>query len=73
MSNYQMVYGHTSNDCTPGHLTMDATADSDAVSDLLDFVKGGYRNETWASVELSDGRSYVARNVRGGAVGQYNN
>lgn len=47
-----------------------ATNDTDVIKEVRVFVANGYRNETWASVDLIDGKSYTARNVRGQAVGQ---
>lgn len=71
MNKYQITYGHTQADCTPGTLTLDATNDADAVDEVRKFVKDGYRGETWATLVLTDGRAYSMRNVRGDAVGRY--
>lgn len=69
---YQANYGHTMSDCTPGTLTLAATDDNAAIKEIREFVSEGYRNETWATIELADGSSYTARNIRGNAVGQHN-
>lgn len=71
MAKYQIAYGHTMADCTPGTLTLAATNDDDAIRELCAFVADGYRNETWAALDLANGGGYTARNVRGNAVGQY--
>lgn len=71
MSKYQIVYGHTQADCTPGTLTLAATTDDEAVAETRKLVQDGYRDETWATIDLSDGRAYNVRNIRGEAVGKY--
>jgi hypothetical protein len=68
---YQIIYGHTHADSTPGTLTLAATNDADAIRDIRKFVADGYRNETWAAIDLADGRAYTVRNVHGKAVGRY--
>ena len=50
---------------------LDATNDKQAVEELRKIVEAGYRNETHASVELSDGRIYGATNKSGTARGKY--
>lgn len=71
MTKYQIKYGHTQRDCTPGSLTLKATTDAQAIDETRKFVSDGYRNETWAAIDLADGRAYTVRNVRGKAVGAY--
>jgi hypothetical protein len=71
MKTYQITYGHTMADCTPGTLTLKATTDTEAIKEIREFVAEGYRNETWAAIELADGRFYNVRNVRGEAAGTY--
>lgn len=71
MNKYQITYGHTQSDCTPGTLTLSATNDADAINETRKFVADGYRNETWAAVDLADGRAYTVSNVHGEAVGKY--
>ena len=67
---YQITYGHTQADCTPGTLTLAATTEQGAISETQRFVQDGYRNETWAALDLADGRAYSVCNIRGNAVGQ---
>lgn len=54
----------------PAVLTLDATTDAEAMAEIDAIVADGYRNEQWASVELADGRSYIANNLHGQAVGR---
>jgi len=70
MRKYQVAYAH-SNESSVGHLDIDASSDAQAVqADARAFV-AGYRNGTWANVELSDGRIYGCRNEHGDAVGGF--
>jgi len=71
MHKYQITYGHSTADCVPGTLTLAATNDADAIKETQKFVAEGFRNESWAALDLADGRAYTVRNVRGNAVGQY--
>lgn len=67
---YTMRYGHAAN-AIPGTLTLDAKDDANAVAELREFVAAGYRSETWANVDLSDGRTFGAHNKSGIAIGRY--
>jgi hypothetical protein len=69
---YQIVYGHAMADCTPGTLTLKSENDADALIEVRKFIADGYRDESWAALDLQDGRSYSVRNIRGNPVGQYN-
>ena len=71
MSKYQITYGHSQTKCGPGTLTLAAENDAEAVKEARKFVADGYRDATWAALDLSDGRSYNVQNVRGNAVGAY--
>ena len=70
MRKYQAAYAH-SNESSVGHLDIDASSDAQAVQEVREFVRAGYRNGTWANVELSDGRLYGCRNEHGEAVGGF--
>ena len=48
-----------------------ATDDADAVQTVRDLVIEGLRNEAWANVQLSDGRTYRARNEHGLIIDDY--
>lgn len=63
---YTIRYCHGSG--TPGTLMRSAGRDRDIVRYVRKLVADGYRNETWATVEV-DGGCYTARNVRGRPVG----
>jgi len=52
-------------------MDLDALSDAQAVQEVREFVRTGYRNGTWANVELSDGRLYGCRNEHGEAVGGF--
>lgn len=52
-------------------MRLDAITDEQAMAELRKIVESGYRNETHASVELSDGRLYGARNEHGTAKGGF--
>ncbi|MEK8034230.1 hypothetical protein AACH06_25670 [Ideonella sp. DXS29W] len=52
-------------------LALDATSDKEAEAELRKIVEAGFRNETHAHVELSDGRIYGAANKFGSAQGRY--
>lgn len=60
-----------SNTSDTTNMHLDATNDAQAVAELRKIVEAGYRNETHASVELSDGRIYGAVNKSGTAKGRY--
>lgn len=60
-------YGH-GNDI-PGTLSRDG--DKEAIRTARSLVRDGYRNDTWASVHLSDGRTYQVRNAHGRVVARY--
>lgn len=64
---YTAKYGHSNNDAQ-GRLNLDATDDASAMAEVDGFVAAGYRNGTWATIELSDGSAYTARNEHGRAV-----
>jgi len=70
MSNYLASFAHT-DDGPVGHIRLNAASDAQAVEEVREFVRHGYRNGTWASVELSDGRIYGCRNEHGDALGGY--
>lgn len=53
------------------NLRLDAQSDEEAVAEIRKIVEAGFRNETSASVELSDGRIYGATNKHGTASGGY--
>jgi D-alanyl-D-alanine carboxypeptidase len=63
---YTARYGH-GND-TPIEITLDATNDAEARTELRGIVSQGYRNSTWAACDLRDGSSYAVRNKHGRAV-----
>ena len=69
MQDYQLTYGHDSNG-TPGRVTLQANSAREAIEQTRKFVADGFRNETWATVDLGDEGAYTARNVHGRAVGQ---
>lgn len=64
---YVAIYKESSNN-TGVKLILDAKTDSDAKREVRKIVSDGYRNSASASVELSDGKCYVARNKHGRAV-----
>lgn len=70
MRKYQAAYAHSNND-SAAQMDLDASSDTQAVSEVRDFVRSGYRNGTWANVELSDGRLYGCRNEHGESVGGF--
>ncbi|HOW47355.1 MAG TPA: hypothetical protein PLB26_06845 [Rubrivivax sp.] len=65
---YIAVYAHADTDM-PGSLELDATTDAEAIAEIKQLVESGYRNGTWATVELSDGRTASYCNRHGEAVG----
>jgi hypothetical protein len=67
---YKMTYAHGESD-TPGTKTLQSETDAQALMEVRKFVFDGLRNSAWASLELSDGRTYAARNVRGRVMGQF--
>lgn len=70
MKQYVGKYGHEDN-CVPSTLELDATTDIKAIDEIRAFVVSGYRDGTWATVELSGNRVYTCRNDAGRAVGKY--
>lgn len=68
MAIYTARIGHSDSDI-PGDLQIDAQTDDEAISAVRSFVVAGYRNLTWASLPLSDGRQASYRNEHGRAVG----
>ena len=64
MSQYQALFAHGANDI-PGVLDLDAKTDSEAKAEIDSFVVQGYRNQTWASIELSTGETYCRHNLHG--------
>lgn len=52
----------------PGDLTLAATSDPEAIAEVDALVADGYRNGTWATIELADGTVYRARNEHGRVV-----
>lgn len=70
MHTYTATYSHSETDST-GKLRLDATTDAEAIKEVRAFVSSGYRNGTWASTALQDGRTYTAHNQHGSAVGGF--
>ncbi len=70
MSTYNIRFAHSDTD-RPGSFDISAQVDTEAVSAVRSFVAAGYRNGTWASILLRDGRTYVARNQHGKAHGAF--
>lgn len=70
MATYTATYAHSAN-ALAGRLNLDAANDKAAAAEVREFVTAGYRNSTWASAELSDGRTYTAHNRHGKAIGGY--
>lgn len=61
-------YGH--GNYIPGTLSRDG--DKEAIRTAISLVvRDGYRNDTWASVHLSDGSTYQVRNAHGRVVARY--
>ncbi len=69
-THYTALHADSDNDL-PGDLDLQATTDAEAVAEVNKLVAEGFRNSAWASIELSDGRGYIASNQDGKAVGQY--
>lgn len=67
MKTYPMIYGHDDGG-TPGRTTLQAINDENAIDQARRFVADGYRNSTWATLELGES-AYTAHNVHGQAVG----
>lgn len=67
---YTARFGHTE-ESIPGTIELSATSDSSAVIEIRQFVLNGYRNGTWANVQLSDGSVYCCKNEHGEAVGSH--
>lgn len=67
---YVALYTQSSTSDTTD-MRLDATSDAQAVAELRKAVEAGYRNETHANVQLSDGRIYGASNKHGAAHGAY--
>lgn len=65
---YTATYIHGENSAG-GKITLDATTDDEAIAEIRDFVSQGYRNETTATVELTQGY-YQAWNEHGCVVGR---
>jgi hypothetical protein len=70
MTTYTIRYCHDDN-CTPGTLEIEAASDAAAVEALRKFVRDGFRNQTWAMVDLGDGQIYGAHNSHGEVKGGY--
>ena len=70
MTKYQAAYAHSNND-SAAQMDLDASSDAQAVEEVREFVRTGYRNGTWCNVELSDGRTYGCHNEHGEAVGGF--
>ena len=66
MTTYTAIFAHSDGD-TPGRMELDATTDDAAKAEVKAFVASGVRNGTWCNVELSDGRTFGARNKHGDA------
>ena len=56
---------HGAGNDRPGTLTVD---DERAIDTARALVRDGLRNEAWATVELSDGSAYQARNDHGRVI-----
>lgn len=69
MITYIARYAHSDED-TVGNLELNASTDAEAIAELKDFVTSGYRNGTWANVELSTGEAFGCRNRHGTAICQ---
>jgi len=67
---YTILYGHDDN-CGTGILEWIADKDADVIEKLDKFVSEGFRNCTWATVELKNGKSYRSKNVNGSALGWF--
>ena len=70
MATYTLQY---SNDGIgrPGRLDIEAANDKAAIKAANDDCEERYRNQSWVSVRLSDGRAWIAHNQHGRAVGHY--
>ena len=64
MTKYIARYAHSDTD-TPADLALDASNDAEAKAEIKAFVASGYRNGTWANIELADGSVYSCRNMHG--------
>ncbi len=53
-----------------GRLELSATNDDEAIAEVREFVRQGYRNETTAGVDLADGNHYQAWNEHGNVKGR---
>ena len=60
-------HGETGNG---GQLLLSAKNDEEAIEEIRAFVASGYRNETFAGVDLSNGDHYTARNEHGQVKGR---
>ena len=70
MSAYRIRHADNEHD-TPGTWTLEAPNDAAAVQQVRELVEQGFRNTAWASVQLKDGRCYIAHNTHGKARGTY--
>lgn len=61
---YVVKYGHSDEDVA-GERVWDAENDADVKVQLIDFVKDGYRNGTWASTTLQTGEAFMLKNRHG--------
>lgn len=64
---YTLRYGHSDID-TPGNVRMLATDDKSAIIEAKKACRDGFRNQSWARVELSTGQVYACRNVHGEVI-----
>lgn len=67
---YFVKYAHNQND-TPGDLSFDCEDDKTLIKEVKEFVMSGYRNATWATCELNDGRTLSIQNSHGDASLKY--
>lgn len=49
----------------PQEMPLSATTDLEAREQLMELVRSGERNQTWASVRLADGSTLALQNVHG--------
>lgn len=66
---YAAIYNESANSSAV-KLQLDAKTDRDAKREVRKAVSDGYRNMTFASVELSDGKCYTVHNKHGRVVGR---
>lgn len=65
---YTMTYGESDN-CVPGTIALDASTDQEATDAARSYVQSGFRNGSWAFVQLQSGAVVRFANQHGQAVG----